>query len=207
MAKRESTYTQRSFFSRGKAWSVDARRPFVSGASRTRNALASHRHRSRLPLTGRIAPRLYLSFPLSLSSSPSLPLPPRSLSLTPSLSLYISFSLYTLRAHTRLHVHPRTTTRTSHPLSRWHRRCQLFKMEFWHNRSKIIIFQWMHYGVRGKNEENDCSNSKLDGDANVEYGIYSTCDTHAVDLYRHQIVYPEKRIYLISSGLLVVSRY
>ena len=73
MAKRESTYTQRSFFSRGKAWSVDARRPFVSGASRTRNALASHGHRSRLPLTGRIAPRLYLSFSL---------LPPLSLSLS-----------------------------------------------------------------------------------------------------------------------------
>lgn len=52
---RQRGYTQRSFFSRGKAWSGDARRPFVSCASRTRNALASHGHRSRLPLTSRVS--------------------------------------------------------------------------------------------------------------------------------------------------------
>ena len=48
---------------RGKAWSGDARRPFVSCASRTRNALASHGHRSRLPLTSRIVPRLCTLYP------------------------------------------------------------------------------------------------------------------------------------------------
>ena len=57
--KRQGYYTQRGVSSaRGKAWSGDARRPFVSCASRTRNALASHGHRSRLPLTSRIVPRL-----------------------------------------------------------------------------------------------------------------------------------------------------
>lgn len=62
-AKASQGYTQRSFFSRGKAWSGDARRPFVSCASRTRNALASHGHRSRLPLTSRgVVPRLCVHF-------------------------------------------------------------------------------------------------------------------------------------------------
>jgi len=113
VAKRESTYTQRSFFSRGKAWSVDARRPFVSGASRTRNALASHGHRSRLPLTGRIAPRLYLSFSLSFSVSIFL-------SLCTLYARVLAYT-YTLARHAR-----------EPPLAgpRWHRCCQLFKLLF-----------------------------------------------------------------------------
>ena len=131
MAKRESTYTQRSFFSRGKAWSVDARRPFVSGASRTRNALASHGHRSRLPLTGRIAPRLYLSFSL----------------LPPSLSLFLYVHFTRAYSPTRTPSHDNAH---EPPLAgpRWHRRCQLFRMEFWHNSNKILIFQKGHYAVK-----------------------------------------------------------
>jgi len=90
-AKREGrvrTYgVQRSFFSRGKAWSVDARRPFVSSASRTRNALASHGHRSRLPLTGR--PALRLSLSLSLSLVQPLPLPSVHFTRTNSPARYV----------------------------------------------------------------------------------------------------------------------
>lgn len=82
-AKASQGYTQRSFFSRGKAWSGDARRPFVSCASRTRNALASHGHRSRLPLTSRgvvpVCSTLYAAHPPTYTYTvplhPSRPIP------------------------------------------------------------------------------------------------------------------------------------
>lgn len=155
MAKRESTYTQRSFFSRGKAWSVDARRPFVSGASRTRNALASHRHRSRLPLTGRIAPRLYLSFSLSRSHSISIP-------------IYLFLSVHFTRAYSPTRT-PSHDDAHEPPLVPMAPALPTFQ-------NGILAQQEQNYNIsvdalRGtwKNEENDCSNSKLDGECRVRY--------------------------------------
>ena len=118
--KASQGYTQRSFFSRGKAWSGDARRPFVSCASRTRNALASHGHRSRLPLTSRgVVPRLCaarftplthvhaapsLFIPLSLSLSSFHP-PPRHIPPSPSVPSLEepgAFACYTLHPGNRI---------------------------------------------------------------------------------------------------------
>lgn len=112
-AKASQGYTQRSFFSRGKAWSGDARRPFVSCASRTRNALASHGHRSRLPLTSRgVVPRLcavhftplthprirtpFLFIPLAPSPTtfrPLRPFPPSRSSLVLSLATHLALAI------------------------------------------------------------------------------------------------------------------